>query len=665
MFTSLWKIGRKNAQYNDLYEVIFDSEYYIRHTNEPLKSSADPITHYRRVGWKRGLSPSPLFNVPWYLSNLVDEEYTGGDPLRHFFKSGCKGGHKPNPLFDPLWVSKKNGLSPDQNTLAYYLTRNERERVDPHPLFSGKWYYARYPDVAQSGIDPLSHFLMAGWKEGRAPNKLLDAIWGIRALDDCVTSLDLPKEASGILRWEKGCDPYSLPSEFLATKAWKDIHKVWAGTPNGPVASFIDISQKATVVLTELSSLASVARSPQEAAKVVVYDSHNFQLEGAPNSLFEIAKGMRNRENTKVFALSDSPGPLVTQYQREGIDCMFHGMRLSELNTLDDVSEQVDRLAGLYKAIGAHIVHANTALSFRSVLAGAKAGIPVVWNIRESEDPGTYFDFLAPEVRSKAYSCFHKASAFVFVAKTTAEIWKSHIGPDAVVYVVPNSLDIGRFMSLSKGEHRADIRRKLGLSEQDVFILNVGTVMERKGQLDLAQALNYEDLCAEEKLRVLTVFVGMNNSEYAQELSKCVAGVASANQAVSLLNVSASEEDRHEVVRMFSAADIFVLCSRYESYPRVILEAMASELAIITTPCFGVVEQVINNESALYYSAGDHAALAAALKALINNQALRKSLAKAARERFEKMNSYEDMLLSYVSVYRNVSNAWNGAADLL
>jgi SAM-dependent methyltransferase len=42
--------------------------------------------------------------------------------------------------------------------------------------FDGAFYLARYPDVAQAGIDPLTHFLTHGWREGRQPNALFSPV---------------------------------------------------------------------------------------------------------------------------------------------------------------------------------------------------------------------------------------------------------------------------------------------------------------------------------------------------------------------------------------------------------------------------------------------------------------------------------------------------------
>jgi hypothetical protein len=38
----------------------------------------------------------------------------------------------------------------------------------------GAWYCSRYPDVAHAGMDPIAHYLEAGWREGRWPNPVFD-----------------------------------------------------------------------------------------------------------------------------------------------------------------------------------------------------------------------------------------------------------------------------------------------------------------------------------------------------------------------------------------------------------------------------------------------------------------------------------------------------------
>jgi len=44
-------------------------------------------------------------------------------------------------------------------------------------LFDSAWYLATYPDVRASGIDPLTHFCIHGWREGRNPSYYFDTEW--------------------------------------------------------------------------------------------------------------------------------------------------------------------------------------------------------------------------------------------------------------------------------------------------------------------------------------------------------------------------------------------------------------------------------------------------------------------------------------------------------
>ncbi|WP_233140340.1 hypothetical protein [Acetobacter sp. DsW_063] len=40
--------------------------------------------------------------------------------------------------------------------------------------FDREWYAANYPDVAAAGVDPATHFMECGWREGRNPNPHFD-----------------------------------------------------------------------------------------------------------------------------------------------------------------------------------------------------------------------------------------------------------------------------------------------------------------------------------------------------------------------------------------------------------------------------------------------------------------------------------------------------------
>lgn len=77
---------------------------------------------------------------------------------------------------------------------------------------------------------------------------------------------------------------------------------------------------------------------------------------------------------------------------------------------------------------------------------------------------------------------------------------------------------------------------------------------------------------------------------------------------------------------VFSAADVFVFPSLFEGFAKVILEAMASGLPVITTPNACDAAAVVDGENGLVTPVGDVASLAEAMRALADDEARRKKM---------------------------------------
>jgi glycosyltransferase involved in cell wall biosynthesis len=80
-------------------------------------------------------------------------------------------------LFDADYYRSKAGalLPPQVDPLQHYLHVGWTKHIDPHPLFSVRFYIDRNPDVAEAGVEPLDHYLTFGSKEGRSPHPLFSA----------------------------------------------------------------------------------------------------------------------------------------------------------------------------------------------------------------------------------------------------------------------------------------------------------------------------------------------------------------------------------------------------------------------------------------------------------------------------------------------------------
>lgn len=112
-------------------------------------------------------SPHPLFDSSFYLSLNPDVRAAGVNPLVHFLRHGDLEDRWPNPLFSPDWYRRAYELSPERNALSHYVLEGERQGAKPHPLFDAAAYLARYADVRDAAVDPYTHYVRHGHKEGR------------------------------------------------------------------------------------------------------------------------------------------------------------------------------------------------------------------------------------------------------------------------------------------------------------------------------------------------------------------------------------------------------------------------------------------------------------------------------------------------------------------
>jgi glycosyltransferase involved in cell wall biosynthesis len=88
---------------------------------------------------------------------------------------------------------------------------------------------------------------------------------------------------------------------------------------------------------------------------------------------------------------------------------------------------------------------------------------------------------------------------------------------------------------------------------------------------------------------------------------------------------------REDVPRLLAALDVFVLASRAEAFPLVVLEAMAAARPVVATDVGGVREAVVHGETGLLVPPEDPEALADAVLDLLGDVNKRRALGQAGR----------------------------------
>lgn len=89
-------------------------------------------------------------------------------------------------LFDSAWYLERypdvaaSGIDP----LTHYLDRGAAAGYDPHRMFSTSWYLRSNPDVAAVKMNPLVHYIEHGAFERRDPHPFFDSNWYVRQYPD-------------------------------------------------------------------------------------------------------------------------------------------------------------------------------------------------------------------------------------------------------------------------------------------------------------------------------------------------------------------------------------------------------------------------------------------------------------------------------------------------
>jgi sugar transferase (PEP-CTERM/EpsH1 system associated) len=109
--------------------------------------------------------------------------------------------------------------------------------------------------------------------------------------------------------------------------------------------------------------------------------------------------------------------------------------------------------------------------------------------------------------------------------------------------------------------------------------------------------------------------------------------------------------DRSDVAQLMRGMDIFVLPSLAEGISNTILEAQASGLPIVATRVGGNAEIIVEGQSGELVPAADPAALAAALRGYVLDEAKRHNAGAAARKHVVEQFSIDAMVANYLRVY--------------
>lgn len=326
---------------------------------------------------------------------------------------------------------------------------------------------------------------------------------------------------------------------------------------------------------------------------------------------------------------------------------------------LPEFVENVKSIASS-KQLQYDLIHSHYWLSGLATLELAQAwGVPFVQmfhtlglmkdRVAQSEDER------ASELRIESERTLLR-EADLIVASTQAELaqfqWL-YEAPTDRVRVIPPGVDTARFYPIPQDEAKEFV----GIEEDESMILFVGRIEPLKG-IDtliraiakLQQAGELEGSC--QCLAVIGGDPGASEEKRTQEMNRlmAIAEELGVRDLVSFLG----SRDQDTLQYYYSASEVVVVPSHYESFGMVALEAMACSRPVVASETGGLAHLVRDGETGFHVPAGDVDALAEKLLLLLNDSELRRQIgargAEYAREfawptiAGQLVETYQDLL---------------------
>ena len=370
--------------------------------------------------------------------------------------------------------------------------------------------------------------------------------------------------------------------------------------------------------------------------RVVFIITRSGDLGGAQVHVRDLSSALRQLGHEPIV-LAGENGVLADDLRERGVE--FHSLRwmtrpIRPLWDLRAVSEMRDVLRRLQPDIVS--VHCTKA-GVLGRIAGRSLGIPTLFTAH-----GWYFTEGCPPLQRVVYRWIEKASAPLADRIITVSEWdrdlavRSRVAKPAEMVTIHNAMpDVE---STLRAEPQASPPRLLMVARFAKQKDHPTLFRALSGLLDLDWQL---DLVGDGELR------GQMEEE---------AWLLGLGSRVSFLNF------RRDVPRLLAGAQVFLLISNWEGFPRSVLEGMRAGLPVVASRVGGIAEAVVDGHTGFVLPRHDVEGLRNRVRALIVDPELRQRMGAAGRARYEERFTLDHLVTRTVETYETLIGGRTGAA---
>ena len=309
---------------------------------------------------------------------------------------------------------------------------------------------------------------------------------------------------------------------------------------------------------------------------------------------------------------------------------------------MSTMSIRVARLRQLIVEKNVALVHTNSNQILEGALAAKLSGVHHVHMAQVEFQPNIPLYERFPLDQASFAALMGELSAKVIAVSN--QVYQTFCPPlhKEHVKLIYNGVDF-HLLDSSFRNNGHSVRKELGISDHALVITGIGRLNSDKGFDCLLEAA--ARVIKQEARDTRLLLVGVEEDRlYAERLRKQTADLG-IESLVHFLGF------RNDVSQVLSETDIFVLSSRREGHPFVLLEAMGSGCAAVATRCGGVEDTVKDRETGLLVDIEDTAEMAIAMNALAKDKQLRKQIGSAARKEVRKRFDAKQSVAALMEVY--------------
>jgi glycosyltransferase involved in cell wall biosynthesis len=353
----------------------------------------------------------------------------------------------------------------------------------------------------------------------------------------------------------------------------------------------------------------------------------NLEVGGAEVLLLHIIRALGTEHYKHFVYYINNDGPIREKLEALGVHVYRGERRASIIRPIRYTRSLMYLVSDLLRLIRtnqiqiiqSHLGEPNQLAVLISKLSGVPV-FPTVHNPMAFLDKRSCLNFKLHLVRLANLIIYRLADLVLVVSIETKEVVQRafHLN-DSRIMLLKN----GIVFNYSSGEN-PNSNEEFKSSTNKLKLIAVGRLVYQKSFdtlfLAMSELVNqgFEDF----------ILLVAGEGEDRISLEKLIQKLKLSNQ-IKLLGL------RHDIIRLMTAADVFIIPSRYEGLSLAMIEAMACGLPIIASDARGLRDYITNEQNGLLFPVRDYKALAACILRLATNKELRDRLSLGARKSFE------------------------------